>query len=584
MSKENKVSAFDKFIMLCLVGIVPFVVYLAVYEPPVSAVAEAGSLYTDFFCLWKVRLILFVALIITLNFIMEVLTSYDKFFNKEKLQELKAPKYILVLLMFISTIVAFVLSDYKNIAIWGAYERFEGVFTHISYLIIFLYSISFFKKEGAFRVFSYCTLLSTFVVGGIGTLQAFGINIFANESIMNMLSGQDVVVQFTLTESYSTMYNPNVSGCYSALMLFLLGAIFFGNDDNLIKGLAVFNSVLVFIMFIFSNSEASYIAFAGGLFIIAILYVIYFLKNNQKKLATIIGGSLVVVLVGGIVVASTSSFVGERIKSFIGPVATFTDWEQINNDFMFYNKDDDYIKVSILEDGYELYEGENKLYEHSNEAVEESIETDNFGTISIQASEKNDGETYINFNDYFLIKSSDSPYLADKNSLEPINRADFIGFEGYGNLFTNRGYIWSRSIPLVFSNPLGIGSDVFMQYFPQDDIAGVAFYSQPEGLIVDKPHNLYLDMAINNGILYAVGFIGIVILTIGDKLKLLFNLQISKNINGLIFYLGGIFAYLINILATDNIVAVILLFWIYLAISSEVFKKKSTEDILKGKN
>ena len=74
----------------------------------------------------------------------------------------------------------------------------------------------------------------------------------------------------------------------------------------------------------------------------------------------------------------------------------------------------------------------------------------------------------------------------------PVN-AEHIGFEGKEELGSSRGYIWSRTLPLL-GNCLftGFGPDTFTYNFPQNDVLA-KYYSYEqfnEGfyVTVDKPH------------------------------------------------------------------------------------------------
>ncbi len=79
--------------------------------------------------------------------------------------------------------------------------------------------------------------------------------------------------------------------------------------------------------------------------------------------------------------------------------------------------------------------------------------------------------------------------------------APYVGFEGHERFATNRGWIWSRTIPIlgkaIFT---GYGPDSFAVYFPQKDIAWKMNLYGATNIVVDKPHNWYLQTAVNTGI------------------------------------------------------------------------------------
>lgn len=579
MKENNRITKFETFIIFCLLGIIPFIVGATLYDMPQMVADGSATQMFDYFNYIKASIIKVLALFIVLDFGASFFTETNNSkidFKKINLKTIDK-KYIFAILMVASVIIAFFVSDYKKIASLGAYERFEGMWIHFSYIIIFIYALKVFKKLGAFDVVTYATLLSTFIVGGIGTLQFLNVDVF-NSEFMKALTYKNYDIQITMPGSFTTMYNTNTSGAYALLMMFLLAVIFVITKKTYVKAIAVLDFVLVTITFLNSYSEASYIAFLAGLGVLLIVYLVVLLGEKNYKKFGIITIFAVVVFIGTSIVALSNVKVQGLVERFIGPVATFTDWKQDENNFYFYNKDDDYLEFELLDNEYNIYEGDNLIftesYDTSDIDVLTTLSTENFGDevqVGITTSSL-DNENYINFNNYFYIRYGETPAIVDMNTLSEAVHYDSIGFEGYGNLFTNRGYIWSYSIPLVFQHPFGIGSDVFFKVFPNDNFVAEAFYNQPD-VTVDKPHDLYLDMAINNGIMYLIGFIGIVVLSFKDKFKLILSYE-NVNKKAIAIYIAGASTFLVNVLATDSLVILTLLFWLYLAFSNEFFIKE----------
>ncbi len=581
MEKPNNktVSIFDKVVVMILVGIVPFLVYLNQYEYVFPTTEEVAVFY-DYFNLVKVRIILITATAIAFNAISDKLLADNTYVYKDPADRFKNinKNYLFVGLIVFSVILAFIFSPVKSVALSGAYERFESIWIHFSYMIIFVYFLNLFKKEGSFKIFSYAILLATFVVGFIGTLQYFGFNPFMTEFVKSLTTDGTVEIQNNSVGSYTTLYNTNTSSAYALLMMFVLTVIIFINKNIFVKFIAIIDIGLMFVTFANSLSEASYIAFVAAIGFMLLLKLFVLVKKQKYAVAGIITVLITLGLVGIIGVIKTNVTVQQKIdsaiKSAIGPESQFSDWSQDGNIFYFYNKDDEYIKVEVLKESFEIYEGETHLESIPVTNAEDiNLQTENFDNLLLFTVYDSEKVYYLYFNDYFLIRNVDNPTLIATIVPEEIQHIDFVGFEGYGNAFTNRGYIWSRSIPLFLERPLvGYGSDVYFHVFPHNDYAGLAFYNQPE-VLVDKPHNIYLNMAINNGILYLIGFIGIVCIALFSKFSLLNKSGENANINwkAVIFYIGGIVAYLINGLSTDNIVVIIMMFWIYLSIGNEVF-------------
>jgi hypothetical protein len=80
------------------------------------------------------------------------------------------------------------------------------------------------------------------------------------------------------------------------------------------------------------------------------------------------------------------------------------------------------------------------------------------------------------------------------------------------NFANMRGYVWKRSIPLVFKHPLfGTGAGSFPEAFPQADFSGkIKFFGMPH-IIVEKPHSLYLGNLIYFGWPGLIFFLGLLV-------------------------------------------------------------------------
>ncbi len=87
------------------------------------------------------------------------------------------------------------------------------------------------------------------------------------------------------------------------------------------------------------------------------------------------------------------------------------------------------------------------------------------------------------------------------SKLEKLNQIPVWGFQGFERIGSGRGYIWSRTLPLLSSYWLtGSGPDTFLLVFPQQDRVGKSIYCRERYTIIEKPHSMYLQIAVQNGI------------------------------------------------------------------------------------
>ncbi len=153
--------------------------------------------------------------------------------------------------------------------------------------------------------------------------------------------------------------------------------------------------------------------------------------------------------------------------------------------------------------------------------------------------------------------------------MQPVN-ADHIGFEGKEKLGSSRGYIWSRTLPLLKNCLItGYGADTFTYVFPQNDVLA-KYYSYTdfnEGfyITVDKPHNMYLQIFYGNGLIALIAFLAICVFYLVDCFRLyaLRREYRTEQIMGAAVMLGVV-GYLSAGMFNDSVVHVAPLFWILL--------------------
>ncbi len=166
--------------------------------------------------------------------------------------------------------------------------------------------------------------------------------------------------------------------------------------------------------------------------------------------------------------------------------------------------------------------------------------------------------------------------LSNKGNIIDINKPiEHFGFDGYERIASSRGYIWSRSFPLIKKSILiGSGPDTFVFDFPQNDIVGkLKFHASPY-IIIDKPHNFYLQTIINTGLVSLL----ILLALFGYYFYTTIKFIMAKNKFSILQlgFTSGIFGYLVSSLATDSVVSVAPVFWIILGLSFAInFFKES---------
>jgi O-antigen ligase len=117
-------------------------------------------------------------------------------------------------------------------------------------------------------------------------------------------------------------------------------------------------------------------------------------------------------------------------------------------------------------------------------------------------------------------------------------------------MLSARGYVWNYTYQMLKENfIIGYGPDTFYYNFPQRN-PDTEVYSK--NIVFDKPHNMYLQIFVDNGIF---GIIGFIILLASILLTTLKTTYMDDKTNAVIFSKGIFFttiAYMIQGITNDN--------------------------------
>ena len=108
------------------------------------------------------------------------------------------------------------------------------------------------------------------------------------------------------------------------------------------------------------------------------------------------------------------------------------------------------------------------------------------------------------------------------------------------------------------------GVERFVLEFPQQDIKSKLEFLGDPYVIIDKPHNMFLQMGINDGCIALLVMIALFVLYVAQTIKRIFT-DNNKYLQAVRYGLmAGCIAYMITGLTTDSVVSVAPVFWIML--------------------
>lgn len=575
--------------VVLLLGIVPLIVRLVKTDIPAEYILYVTGNNVDMFSQYKSS---FIFMLVIAVFVILFLS-----FNKDYLKWDKSTGvYYIASGIFIGvTILATFLSPYKEVAFWGLPNRAEGGIMIVCYIIIMLYSFYLMNKKTDIKFIIIPLMFLVVVMTILGIYQYIGEDLFYTEWGKKLIIpehyAEDRALLTSLYEDkniYGTMFHYNYMGSFAAMMLplFLTLTCFIkGYKKKVLFGcIALCSAILLF----GSTSRAGLIGVAcsGGLFIV--IFFKYFIKQWKIMIPLVLTGVVLIVGLDVVTKGSIFSRVPTLIQDALAIVKTVDDSFDYKDHIPVrgikqsegkatMEMQNQSLTLSVTDEGvrFEDQNGEQVIYIYFNMGADQTryfTQDTRFESYMFHVKE-NEGQTYLvmsyqGISVCWFSLDKEGIHLVDQFTKEPIElvEPEIIGFEGKERLGSARGYIWSRTLPLIKERPLiGYGPDTFAFAFPQNDLLGKWYAYRTPAMTVDKPHNLYLQIAVNQGLIALVVFLVLIVTYIVQSIKLY---ALRKGYNNFdivgVALLLAIIGYLGAGVFNDSIVSVAPIFWVLL--------------------
>jgi hypothetical protein len=589
---EDEGKWYSTIPLAFLVSIIPLIVYgkMVTFTGDYFKYWNGTSQGLDFFSYYK-SIWIFVATGASL------IVFAAKLFSKN-MQIYKTKLYIPIAIYSGLVILSTVFSNFNQIAVWGYPERYEGMLVILSYMVILFLTMNLVNNESSIKAILIALICSALIIGTIGILQYFGHDFYKSltgkklilpASLQNMAS--TLKFQFGPKIIYASLYHYNYVGSYMAILFPLTFTMFLLIKNKVYKILMAIVTILMFLNLILCHSRAGIIGGAVAMIVLIIMMRKFFIKNWKASIGAVL---IAVVAIVGFNIYSKGAL-GNRIGSL------FRDAEDLTSS--------NGTTVATLKDVTIQNDTVNIVY--SNQTLKVKGASNNITFEDASGKElktnvnKTTGQVTLMDNNYkgYQITETDNSTATDKRYIVQVNKDaiklqfwlydgkfSFInykgevvdlkpiekwGFEGKEKLGSERGYIWSRSIPLLkHAMILGYGPDTFAAVFPQDDYIGKIVAYGTDNMLVDKAHNLYLENAINIGVLGLIAFLALLIMYIVSCIKLYFKREFDDfySIVGLAIF-TAIMGYLGAGFFNDSVVSVAPVFWVLLGIGISVNQK-----------
>lgn len=570
----------------------------------------------DFFLYYKSFFLQLTGLAI-LVIMAYLIPKKDHSFLKEKRS---IPPMIAIGVFGIVSLASAILSAHAKQAFWGGYEQFEGCFVLLAYVVCFFFAFGYARTIELVRFVLDALMVGAFIIGVLGGFQAIGLDWTHTDLAKGLMSvevagkyGSDgLSINQVEGWVYATLYNPNYLGSYVPLVFPYCAYLVYRGEKIGKKVFAGVTGALMLLILYRSSSSAGYAAMLASV-LVAVVLVFPYLKKKVKiiiiaaGLVGVAGLSYMLIsegIIQNVFVAKETRNLeyilneenGVTLKTSAGKTVRATLNEEMLTDPAWAENygifqmitvtdadtgetipcayDDAEKKFKIKQDGYPpivFYSVVNTIPpEQSNDGYEHK-----FSVFHVQDEEIYDW-SFVNPDN----KTKLAYYDENLNRINDLRIVETKGFEGMYSFASGRGYIWAHTIPVLGECILtGKGPDNFVYVYPNDDYVAKKYYGY-NNETTTRPHNLYLQIWLQEGLLAVLAMVFLYLLFMIQALRLCFGKKkyvaslddedmIKKGINfhGVVVATAvGATGYMVAGLANDSLVAIAPVFWVMLGV------------------
>jgi len=581
-------KSFIKILSIFMV-VFPWITYLHISEYSEAEMSIFGGHESiDFFIYYKELAIILMAVLALVWLLKECFLPQKTEKSALLLKDKNKGLFIFVGIFSLWTIVSTVCSKYQKNALWGSPTEGEGIWVLLGYIIILLAFYNAFANthaldmaKFAITVLSGITVILTLIewfykpLLEIGLIQALVAPSKYSELISQM---EATVFENAIALSF---FNPGNFGGFVCLLLPFM--LLYAFQEKILAKKVLYVVLLVGLLFAVlacNTTTALYISIIE-MVVVFVIYMLCSQANAQGKKSKlwiqtsgILGVAVAGLFISGIITGnsilniffnsnSLSNQVVENrfemkdiqfeknVLSLVGKEATLKVY-YIKNKILFFDENDKGV-AAILEDS--TYKFKDEAYADislSLKTVGDKVEGV-LWCLVVDAGYKDTIEFFILEDGSFAGIGQNAAIVTDVGDVATPEALKKI----YG-LFTGRGYMWVNSLPILKDTLLiGKGPGNFAYYFKQNDYVGLLSTHGTIKHVIDKPHNAYLQYAINLGLPAAVGFFGVFVYALIKGVKVL--LMKKKQLLEAPILLGGmvsIIGFLMYSFINDSMVTV----------------------------
>jgi hypothetical protein len=575
---NGKVNWIPVLFISFVIAIIPIILRMYIYDPKLGQYiwfAQMEEKY-DFFLYFKQWTLVGVALLMVVIICKRIFKDNIKL----KFSRIIIPLGIYILFIILSTI----FSENIRFSLLGVMDQFESMFALLSYCIVVLFAVECVDTELDFIYILRFLLLGSLVLGALGVGQTYGYDFFYSTFVQKLIIPRnywDYIGSFGATfgkgVAYLTLFNPNYVGVYVSLVIPILFVLLIFNKKIVLGLLYILAIVGLSISMVGSGSLAAIISLGFSAIALVIFLWRYLLKSFFILIPVLVIGVILIFSFNKINDNTIGNYLMTKLQinkseHNISDITTYDDHvgitykgNTLNIEFIY--NDDDAASFNLT-DGNGL-PVENELVQEKSEFIVTDKRFPGFSYAPVVYNNYLSFYVKIDRFDWlFTNQTGDGTYYYHNRAgkLDKMVEAPSAIFTGYEWFASRRGYLWSRTIPLIKSNIIvGSGPDTFILEFPQYDYLNFYNYGyadQYNNQVVTKPHSLYLQIAVQTGLLSLFAFLAFYGMYFISSIKLFirgrFNSIYAQA--GLAIFVGTI-GYMVSGIANDSSITTAPVFW-----------------------
>lgn len=554
--------------------IIPLIVKVKFYANPLADYSwySSDATLADFFLYYK-SVVVTITGVLMLAFLVWQIAKVKR---KDTLFHADTRIFLPIGIYLLFAIASSLFSDYGYFCIHGMPEQFETIWNLIAYVIALVYCYYVIVYHDSDKPILGIIIIGVACVTAICVLQYLKLDIYRM-----IYSGEGYTFTFELGQVYGPFYNTNYVGYYTLLFVPLFVMFFIVCKNWIMRIISAILTIGLVIAMVGARSLTAEIVLPA-----VVLFAIFFVLLKNVKAHKIIWLPLAGMLVCGIV---GCVLLMPRVDAYIQASDTGkTDLENIftNDTSVEFDYKGNKLFIQMYEgDGvlaFNLYDQDQNIvpceytdsadgsyyyYTVTDERFSGFILTPAIITedplaygFMVQIDDKtwsftnqcSDDGTYYYYTDLGKVTKLTEDTVSDS----------FAPLADKSSLASGRGYIWNKTIALLKNYIfLGSGADTYAVVYPNDDVVS-KYNNGYDNLILTKPHNLYLQIAVQTGVLSLICFLVFYLWYFISSLRLYFKQRLTTPLAAVGFaILLGTMGYMISGLANDSTITIAPLYW-----------------------